>query len=326
MPSEALAERLARQVDVDAAGEREGDDQRRRGKVARAREGMDPALEVAIPREHGRDDEVVLLDGGRDRGVERAGVADARRAAVAREREAELLERRHQACRLEIPGDRLGARRQRRLDGRLDPQSARHRVSGEQPRPDHHGRVGRVGAGGDRGDRHRARADRRPSPGNLDLDRHVLAGVVGHADRARPVPGPRAGRPPRAKSDRWRGTTHPRPPRPHRRCASPRAPAAGPRGRPGSSTGSSRAARRAGRGPADAAGRPPTARRTRGRARGARRRPGRRRERATGPASSRSARRAQRGHRTARSGGGRPASRRRSGRAWRSPRTRGSCC
>ena len=102
MPSVGVAERLARQVDVDAAGEREGDHERRRRQVARAREGVDPPLEVAVPREHGRDDEVVLLDGGRDRGVERAGVADARRAAVAREREAELLERRHQAGRLEV--------------------------------------------------------------------------------------------------------------------------------------------------------------------------------------------------------------------------------
>ena len=40
-------------------GERERDDERRRGEVAGAREGMDPALEVAVARQHRRDDEVV---------------------------------------------------------------------------------------------------------------------------------------------------------------------------------------------------------------------------------------------------------------------------
>ena len=53
------AERLGRQVDVDAAGERERDDQRRRGEVRGAHERMDAALEVAVAREHGRDDQLV---------------------------------------------------------------------------------------------------------------------------------------------------------------------------------------------------------------------------------------------------------------------------
>ena len=44
----ARAQRLARQVDVDPAGQREGDDQWRRGEVARARQRVDPALEVAV--------------------------------------------------------------------------------------------------------------------------------------------------------------------------------------------------------------------------------------------------------------------------------------
>ena len=98
----------------------------------------------------------LLLDRRGDRRVERAGVADAGRAAVAGEREAELLERRHQAGRLEVVGDGPRARRERGLDRRLDAQAARHGVSGEQARPDHHGRVGGVGARRDGRDRHRA--------------------------------------------------------------------------------------------------------------------------------------------------------------------------
>ena len=61
----ADAERLARQVDVDPAGEGERHDQRRRGEVAGAGERMDPALEVAVARQDRGHDEVVRLDGRR---------------------------------------------------------------------------------------------------------------------------------------------------------------------------------------------------------------------------------------------------------------------
>ena len=105
-PSVADAERLGREVDVDAPRQGERHDQRRRREVARARERMDAPLEVAIARQHGRDDQVVLLDRLGDRRVERAGVPDARRAAVAGQREPELVERRHEPGRLEIAGDR----------------------------------------------------------------------------------------------------------------------------------------------------------------------------------------------------------------------------
>ena len=81
------AERLAGQVDVDAAGEGEGHDERWGREVARAGQRMDAPLEVAVARQHGGDHEVVLLDGLRDRLVERTAVADAGRAAVAGERE-----------------------------------------------------------------------------------------------------------------------------------------------------------------------------------------------------------------------------------------------
>ena len=89
----ADAERLAGQVDVDASRERERDHERRRREVARPRERVDAPLEVAVAGQDGGDDELVVLDDLGDRRVERAGVADARRAAVAGEREAELLER-----------------------------------------------------------------------------------------------------------------------------------------------------------------------------------------------------------------------------------------
>ena len=79
------------EVDVDAAGEGVGDDQRRRGEIVGLDLRVDAALEVAVAAEHGGDDEVVRLDGLGDGVGQRAAVADAGGAAVADQVEAELL-------------------------------------------------------------------------------------------------------------------------------------------------------------------------------------------------------------------------------------------
>ena len=170
-PSSPMPERLAREVEVDPPGQGEGDDERRRGQVAGPGEGVDPALEVAVAREDGRRDEPLLLDLVGDRLVERARVADAGRAAVAGQGEAERREGSGEAGALQVGGHRLGAGRQRRLHGRRDPQAPRDRVPGQEAGPDHDGRVRGVRARGDRGDDDRAVADgarrrrRRRTPG-----------------------------------------------------------------------------------------------------------------------------------------------------------------
>ena len=128
------AQRLGREVDVDAARERERDDERRRREIRGADEGMDATLEVAVARQDCRDHELVVLDGLRDRLVERPAVADARRAAIAREREAELGERRHQPGPLEVAGDGLGARGERGLDDGRDASGRARRRSGRAAR------------------------------------------------------------------------------------------------------------------------------------------------------------------------------------------------
>ena len=89
-PSRADAERLGRQIDRHPAGERVGDDQRRRREVVRAHLLLDAPLEVAIAAQHRGDDQVACLDVRRHVVGQRAAVADAGRAAVADEIEAEL--------------------------------------------------------------------------------------------------------------------------------------------------------------------------------------------------------------------------------------------
>ena len=79
------AERFGGEVHVHAAGERVGNDERRRREIVRANERVDAAFEIAIAAEDGDGDEIIFLDGGADRVWKRAAVADAGGAAVADE-------------------------------------------------------------------------------------------------------------------------------------------------------------------------------------------------------------------------------------------------
>ncbi|GIW20358.1 MAG: hypothetical protein KatS3mg065_0654 [Chloroflexota bacterium] len=106
-------------------------------------------------------------------------VADAGRAAVAGDGEAEGLEGLEEPRPLEIARHRLRAGGEGGLDDRRDAEAPGDGVPGQEPGPDHDRRVRGVRAGGDGGDGDRARADGRPLPGDLDLDRSVLPPVDG---------------------------------------------------------------------------------------------------------------------------------------------------
>ena len=130
----ALAERFAAQVNVHAARQRERDDQRRRHEEVRLDVLMHARLEIAVAGQHGRGDQIVLDDGVLDRRGQRAGIADAGRAAVADEVEAELVEIRLQAGLVQIIGDDARAGRERGLDQRIDLQAALDGLLREQAR------------------------------------------------------------------------------------------------------------------------------------------------------------------------------------------------
>ena len=116
MPSGCLGE-----VDMHRAGERIGDDQRRRGEIVGAHVRVDAAFEVAVARQHRGGDQIVLVDRFGDLLRQRAGIADAGGAAEADEVEAERVEILLQAGLVEIFGDHLRARRERGLHPRLRP-------------------------------------------------------------------------------------------------------------------------------------------------------------------------------------------------------------
>ena len=119
LPSVPVPSGSVVEIDVHRAGQRVGDDQRRRRQVVGAHVLLDAAFEVAVAAQHRRDDEPALAHLGGDLVGQRAAVADARRAAVADEVEAELIEIRLQAGLAQVLGDDLRARRQAGLDPRL---------------------------------------------------------------------------------------------------------------------------------------------------------------------------------------------------------------
>ncbi|GIX63876.1 mitochondrial import receptor subunit Tom40 [Babesia caballi] len=148
----ADAERLLDEVDVDAAGEGVGDDERGRGEEVGASEGVHAALEVAVAREHGAGHQAVLRDALRDLGVQLAAVADAGHAAVTGDVEAELLEGVDEPAELEVARDGLGAGGKGGLDVGGDLEAVLDGGLGEHARGQHDAGVAGVGAGGDAGD------------------------------------------------------------------------------------------------------------------------------------------------------------------------------
>src|SRR5580693_1984408 len=124
----ALADGLGAEVDVDASGEREGYDQRRRHQIIGADFRVDAAFEVAIAGEHGSDHQIFFIDRFRDFFRQRAGVADAGGASVTHDVEFQLLEIRCQAGVLEIITDYFRARRQRCFHPRRNGQAFFNRL------------------------------------------------------------------------------------------------------------------------------------------------------------------------------------------------------
>ena len=148
----ADAQRFGGDVHRHLAQQRVGDYQRRGGQIIRAHVGVDPALEVAVAGNHGGPDQAIVLDRVHDGVVQRAGVADAGRAAVADGVKADGVQVGGQAGFIQVLCHHLRTGRQRGFHPGLRPQPLGMRLARHQPGGDEDRRVGRVGAGCDRGD------------------------------------------------------------------------------------------------------------------------------------------------------------------------------
>src|SRR4051794_4737820 len=71
-PAVPEPERIGGEIGFGGAGDREGDDEWRRGPVVEADLWVDPTFEVAVARQHGANGQVGTSDGHRHLGRERA--------------------------------------------------------------------------------------------------------------------------------------------------------------------------------------------------------------------------------------------------------------
>ena len=175
------AQRLVFEIHVDAARQRKGHHERRRGEVIAADRLVDAPLEVAIAGQHGGGDQIALADRSGELGVKWSALARAGGAAVAHDMKTQRLQRRHQPLFRQIIADEARAGRERGLDPRRHGKAARHRVARQQPGGQHDRGVGGIGAGGDRRDDDRAVAECvRPEPdGPVDiLQRQTEAAIL----------------------------------------------------------------------------------------------------------------------------------------------------
>ena len=112
------ADRLAAQVDINRAGQRVGDHQRRRRQEVGTHIGADAAAEIAVAAEHRRGHDVGFVNRLAYRLRQRAAVADAGGAAVTDCVEAQGVKMRRQAGFVQVLRDNFGAGRQASLDDR----------------------------------------------------------------------------------------------------------------------------------------------------------------------------------------------------------------
>ena len=124
--------RLLREILRYGTSQRIRDDQRRRGQIIGLHVGADAAFEIAVAGENRGGDDPVLVDAVRHFSRQRAGIADAGRAAKAHDVEPELVEVLLQAGIGEVLANHLRARRKRGLHPRLHHQALGDRLAGEQ--------------------------------------------------------------------------------------------------------------------------------------------------------------------------------------------------
>ena len=172
--------RLLREIGVERADKRVGNDERRLCKIVLCDIGRDAAIEVPVARKDARELEIVcMLMKGR---CNASGVADAAHAAKAAGEEAKLLEWRCEVRTLQDFERRMAARSHDLLDPGLGLKAEIRGFLRDKACCHHHGRIGCRRAARDGSDRKRAMVElARPV---AELERHLpRLGLVAMLDR-----------------------------------------------------------------------------------------------------------------------------------------------
>ena len=114
------SQRVGCQIDIHRAGNRIGHNQHGRGQIICPHIGADAAFKIAVARQNGSDHQLVLVDGLRNAGGKRAGIADTGRAAIADQIKAQRVQRFLQTGFFQILGYDLRTGRQRGFHPWLD--------------------------------------------------------------------------------------------------------------------------------------------------------------------------------------------------------------
>ena len=118
-----------------------GRDQGRRHQEIRLDALVHPRLEIAVPGEHRRGDDIVLYDRVLDRRMQGPGIANAGRATVAHEVEAETIEMALEVRLRQVVGNDPAPRGKRGLDERPRLQTPFDRLFREESSGQHDARV-----------------------------------------------------------------------------------------------------------------------------------------------------------------------------------------
>ena len=133
----AIAQGVRVRIEIHGAGQRIGDNQRRRGQEIGLGGGVNASFKVTVTAQHGRGHQVVFRDGVADALQNGTAVSDAGGAAVADGVESQGLQVRRQAGGLQVPCNDSRTRRQAGLDVCRHPKPMLHRLLRQQAGADH---------------------------------------------------------------------------------------------------------------------------------------------------------------------------------------------
>jgi hypothetical protein len=149
-----------REIDVNAASQGKGNNQRRRHQEICLDALVYPRFEVSVAREDGCGHKVFIGKCLLDVGVQRSRISNAGGASVPNNIKSEFIQIRLQSSLLQIVGYHPRTRRQRCLNGGIHLHPTFHRFLREQSSPQHHTWVTGVRATGNGRDQDTTVADR----------------------------------------------------------------------------------------------------------------------------------------------------------------------
>ena len=150
----AKPERILGKVEIDPAGQREGDNQRRGHEEVGFDGGVDPGFEITVPGQDAGGNQIVFDDGFFHGGGEGTRISDTGGASITHEIESELIQVGLKSGGIQIIGYDAGSGGEGCLDGGIDREAPFNGFFGQESCGEHDRGIRCVCAGGDGGNDH----------------------------------------------------------------------------------------------------------------------------------------------------------------------------